>query len=78
MFFSNQKNIDTSFESKNKCFDNDENKHFEMKPKKFDKNIKASIKVDAHNYKCCKSKLNNSMYTFNLKLNNKTSIILDV
>lgn len=61
---SYQKN-EKILDQKQKSLDNDGDKETEIITKKFGKNIKATLKVGAHRYKCCKSKLNNSMYVLN-------------
>jgi len=52
-----------SLKTKDTYLDNDEHKNMEVTSKKFGKNIKATFKVGTHHYKCCKPKLNNSMYS---------------
>lgn len=66
-FLSNKTN-DKTIELKQKSLDDNmsSNKETVIISKKFGKNIKATLKVGAHHYKCCKSKLNNSMYVLTL------------
>lgn len=58
--------------------DNDKFKNTEIKSKKFGEKIKATFKVGAHHYKCCKSKLNIGMYMFYLYFNSIYWIVLDI
>jgi hypothetical protein len=66
IFFSHQKNIKTSLEIKRKSLDDNKHQNTEITSNKFGKNIKATVKV--HNNNCCQTKLNNSMYNFNVSL----------
>lgn len=56
--FSNQKYIKIPIKLKNKCLDDDEYKNIEITSNKNGKNIKATLNVEAHHNKCCKSRLN--------------------
>ncbi|XP_060861347.1 uncharacterized protein LOC132938497 isoform X2 [Metopolophium dirhodum] len=68
---SDQKHIKESLNLKDKSLDNDEYKKTEITSNTFGKNIKAT-----YNYKCCKSKLNNSSSTNeSIKTSDEDSII---
>lgn len=52
---------------KQQSTDNNEFKHTEITSNKFGKNIKATFNiVPHHDYKCCKTKFNNSAYMFKI------------